>query len=222
MSCPFLKDDAAYVLGALDPDDRQRYEDHLKTCRTCTSAVRNLVGLPGLLARLTPDQVAATETEHEQPPPELLTALLRKANRERRGVRWRIGVAAAAVAASIATASTVIATHDTAEGPRAPVAAAVDLEPVGDWPVTASATLTTLQWGTSIEMRCEYTGDYSGQKVNYSLVVYDEDGKSHSLSDWQVIPNQEAWIQAGTAVPVDDIDRVEVQVGGHTVMRGDL
>ncbi|HEY0120031.1 MAG TPA: zf-HC2 domain-containing protein [Cellulomonas sp.] len=49
--------DAAYVLGALSPDDRHAYEDHLAGCERCRAAVAELAPLPGLLARASrPDE----------------------------------------------------------------------------------------------------------------------------------------------------------------------
>lgn len=41
--------DAAYVLGALSPEDRRDFERHLRTCDRCTAAVAELAGIPPLL-----------------------------------------------------------------------------------------------------------------------------------------------------------------------------
>lgn len=51
--------DAAYVLGALSSAERQDFERHLHSCPRCTEAVSELAGMPGLLARVDPDDVAA-------------------------------------------------------------------------------------------------------------------------------------------------------------------
>ena len=40
--------DAAYVLGALSPEDRRAYEEHLRTCDACRAALGELAGIPGL------------------------------------------------------------------------------------------------------------------------------------------------------------------------------
>jgi anti-sigma factor RsiW len=51
--------DAAYVLGALSSAERRDFERHLHSCPRCTQAVSELAGMPGLLARVDPDDVAA-------------------------------------------------------------------------------------------------------------------------------------------------------------------
>ena len=48
---PYLRWDAAYVLGALPPRERREYENHLAGCAECTTDVLELAGIPGLLAR---------------------------------------------------------------------------------------------------------------------------------------------------------------------------
>jgi len=50
MSCEHSHLDGAYVLGALSPGERQEFERHLLGCEECSRSVRELAGLPGLLA----------------------------------------------------------------------------------------------------------------------------------------------------------------------------
>ena len=56
--CPQWRHEAAaYVLGALTPGDRRRYEAHLRSCPACRGeGVAGLAGLPGLLRRLSAQQ----------------------------------------------------------------------------------------------------------------------------------------------------------------------
>src|SRR6185295_10124746 len=42
----------AYVLGALDPMERARFEEHLESCRACREELVQMAGLPGLLSRV--------------------------------------------------------------------------------------------------------------------------------------------------------------------------
>lgn len=219
MNCPFLRDDAAYLLGALDPEDRQRYEAHLDSCPACAHAVSGLAGIPGLLARLTPDQVAAAEGETEAPPPALLNSLVRTVDRERRVSRWRIVAATGAVAACLGVLGTSFAMHD----PRPPAPTGVALHAVGGLPVNATASLTQEPWGTRIQMSCEYDGQYANLTAEYELVVRDQDGMPHTLDSWRVIPGHATEIGATTALSRDDITAVEVQTrSGVTVAHGNV
>ena len=73
MTDRFTHDAAPYVLGALAPDERRAFEEHLTECEACTAEVRNFAGLPGLLA-----QVDVADLEVPTPdaplPPTLLPA----------------------------------------------------------------------------------------------------------------------------------------------------
>ena len=52
MRCEDGHDDAAYVLGALSPNERAAYESHLASCSFCREAVADLALVPDMLDRL--------------------------------------------------------------------------------------------------------------------------------------------------------------------------
>jgi Predicted transmembrane transcriptional regulator (anti-sigma factor) len=219
MTCPFLRDDAAYLLGALDPEERQRYETHLEVCPPCAQAVSCSAGIPGLLARLTPNQVAAAEGETEEPPPVLLDSLLRAVRRGRRVSRWRVAVAAGAVAACLGVLGAGFAMRDTT--PPAPPG--VSLQAVGGVPVSAVASLSAKPWGTQIQMRCEYRGQYTNPTAQYVLVVRDRDGDTYRLGTWRILPGHASEVGGTTALSRADIAAVEVQTtNGLTVAHANL
>ena len=92
----------AYVLGALDQDERLDVEQHLDGCASCRDEVARLSSLPSLLDRLS-SQEAVTGLQH--PPPGLLDDVVARIDRERRRDRrllrsWQ--VAAAGLAAAVA------------------------------------------------------------------------------------------------------------------------
>ena len=88
MSCSFVDSDAAYVLGALSPAERLAYERHLDTCADCTRSVRQLAGLPGLLARV--DPAVLEEPGDTVPVPDaVLTNLVGEVRRSQRRRRLR-------------------------------------------------------------------------------------------------------------------------------------
>ncbi|MEQ6903775.1 zf-HC2 domain-containing protein, partial [Nocardioides sp. YIM 152588] len=83
---PYAHDDAAYVLGALSPEERRAFEEHLTGCAECARAVREVAGVPGLLARLDASAFAVPE-ELPPVPDTLLPRLLARVRRRRRRAR---------------------------------------------------------------------------------------------------------------------------------------
>ena len=49
---PYARLDAAYLLGALDADERLAYEAHLAICRRCRAGLAEISAIPSLLAGL--------------------------------------------------------------------------------------------------------------------------------------------------------------------------
>jgi anti-sigma factor RsiW len=49
---PYARLDAAYLLGALDADERLASEAHLATCRRCRASLAEISAIPPLLAGL--------------------------------------------------------------------------------------------------------------------------------------------------------------------------
>ncbi len=47
---------AAYVLGALDPDELARFDAHVATCQACAADVQSLQRVTGVLARAVPER----------------------------------------------------------------------------------------------------------------------------------------------------------------------
>lgn len=206
----FHHDDAAYVLGALSPEERRRYEEHLATCPRCRAEVRALTGLPGLLSRVPLEEVAAEPVE---PPPELLTGLLQAAWRRRRRTRW-LAVSGGAVAAALVLVLSLLL----AFGPRQVTAPAQQMAAVRPAPVTATVALTRQPWGTDVRLRCRYTGpaDYGG---GYTLVVVSKSGRTEQISAWAAVPDTTAVLTGTTSASPDDIRAVQVRTtAGTTVL----
>jgi len=208
---PFTTFDAAYVLGALSDDDRHAFEAHLTGCDACSAAVASLRSLPGLLATVPSSQLDPSLVD-EPPPDTLLPRLLREVRRGRLRRRWITGGVAAAVAASVIIASTIVAS----DGSRTPGGHPVAMSAVVSSPIHATADIREVGWGTRIELRCTY--DTTGYPINgvYGLVVKDRTGKTHQLGMWSIVPGKVTTFTSGTALKRAQIAEVEITLPDGT------
>jgi Putative zinc-finger len=206
--------DAAYVLGALSPEDRHAFELHLRSCPNCTRAVREVAGLPGLLARA--DVAADLAEDDVQPPDDLLPRLLTRARRDRRKRRLLTGSGWVAAAASLVALLLVLVLGSRTTTPNvAPPSAMV---PVGSTPLTAQVSLTGVSWGTKIELKCTYPADYTDDEP-YLLFVVDEDHHEQQVGSWRVLPGKTATMNASTDLSDPDISQVLIKdADGSTVL----
>lgn len=221
---PYREWDAAYVLGALDPDERRAYEQHLAACRACREAVAELAGVPALLGQV-PAEVAtgvgaAGGVPGSAPAPDAtvvpLAALADAARRRRTRRRAVLAVAAAGLVAvgGLGGAAVVGAGADAVV---AADARTVTLTPVGGSGVSADLTLTSARWGTRLDWWCEYTADELAEGV-YELVVVEADGDRSVVGTWTSTGERTAaGLGASVAVPAEGIRRVELGVVGLDV-----
>jgi Putative zinc-finger len=227
--CPFAFDDAAYVLGALPPAERLAFERHLAGCADCERSVREIAGLPGLLARVPVDDVEAPPAA-EPLPDTLLPALLDHARRTERRRRWVVGLAAAAAVAAIAAASVAVfavvdddggspvADAPASSGPSsAPPEEMTPVHPGGE--DAATVALTSVAWGTRLDVVCRWAGgeeeesDYGhdGPSPTYALVVRSTDGDVQQVATWTGLPGKTMKVSGATSLARDDIAAVEIQ-----------
>ena len=217
MTDPFRHDDAAYVLGALDPADRDAFEAHLATCPACAARVAEIADLPALLSGIDRAQVLDAVLEETPALPDtVLPRLVREVRRERSRRRWYAvagAAAAAAVAASI-TAAVVTASGGTSRG-TAPAPHAVALRALVPTPVHATVALTAERWGTRITLRCRYAAS-SGPALRYDMDVYGRGGARFALGSWRIAGGEDVTYVSGAPVPPSAIARVDVTTSGGT------
>ncbi|HEY4226575.1 MAG TPA: zf-HC2 domain-containing protein [Pseudolysinimonas sp.] len=212
--------DAAYVLGALSPAERREYETHLEHCARCRAAVAELTGLPGLLGRLEPARAfelldepavdAALDAPAPPPPADLVARIeSRQAVRRTRRIRLIVGISAAAV-----VAGAIVAPVSIAVAPHHPTLTTA-LSQVVDSPLSADVTLTSVGWGTKVDMDCRYGDSGAGSSADaswdYALWVVQKDGTQSELSSWSAKSDSTVKLSAGTAVPVSQIAQVQVR-----------
>jgi hypothetical protein len=211
--------DAAYVLGALGPDDRRTFELHLATCDACTAAVAELAGLPGMLSKLDVDSATALiapnddhlgETVHE---PDLVQRLARAERRRKRRVRigWLSG--AAVLTAALVVSGVSVATLSTPQRPTT----SVSMTQVVPNAMSADLTVTAKHWGTRFDWNCAYARQWdSSGEHSYDLVVVDKSGVETTVATWSAYGEKAGDLSASTSIPTVDIRRVIIRPTGST------
>jgi hypothetical protein len=230
-ACEYAELDGSYVLGALSPTERQEYEKHLATCESCARSVRELAGLPGLIARVDP-VILEPAPAAEPVPATLLPSLVREVGRaRRRRVFATVGVAAAAVVAVGAMAisglggDTPPVASPPSPSPSVAAPAGLSMIPIGHAPVTGNLAFTSVGWGTKIDLTCSYRPDWEGyqelpKNATYGLFVVTRDGSTQQVGTWEAIGGKTMHFTAGTAAQRADIAAVEVRtVKGQPVLK---
>jgi Putative zinc-finger len=230
MTCEYADWDGSYILGALSARDRLEYEQHLDTCTACTRAVRELAGLPGLLA-----QVDASVLELSgaavQPPQTLLPALVHGVHRARRRRAFVIaGLAAAAAVLVVAVPVALTVEHedrqaragDTPSSTSAPRGQAMVV--LGRAPLRAELALQQVAWGTRLDLTCTYAADprqyHPPRSVTYVLFVRTRDGRSEQVGTWRAQEGKTMRLTAATAARRSDIASVQVRTAdGRPVLQ---
>ncbi len=221
--------DAAYVLGALSPSERQEFERHLVTCTGCARSVRELAGLPGLLSRIDEREVAGLG---DQPPvpATVLPAVLAEAAHRRH--RRRVLSMAGALAAAAVVAVLTLTVGGRLTGPDTGVAqpgthttvrpaATTAMTQIGQYQLSADLGLRNVDWGTRMSITCTYRGTSSGgDPPAYALVVRTRSGQEEQVATWRAVPGRATTIDAATAKPLGEIARVEVRTAqGQPLLR---
>ena len=223
MSCEHADLDGSYVIGALPPTERLAFEQHLAGCADCARSVRELAGLPGLLARVDQD-VLAHPPRDEPVPDTLLPALLHDVRRtRRRRSLMTVGLAAAAVTIAVGVPLAVSArvgehvvspSSGVSVGSQARSAGRA-MTPLGDAPVRARLSLSQVGWGTRLDLTCTYAAVaeryHLPPEVTYSLFVRTRNGRTEEVGTWRALRGRTMRLTAATAATRRDIVSVEVR-----------
>jgi hypothetical protein len=235
MTCPLSFDGAAYVLGALSGPERLEFERHLADCEPCTSGVREMAGLPGLLSRVDAS-VLETPPPDAHVPDTLLPSLFHAARRARRRRTLAAAGLAAAVAVAVAAVSapTVFSNDEAASSGRADAApsarpvspAGLPMSPSRWTPMEATLAMESVPWGTRLDLTCSYEEDLADYDLppstTYVLTVRTVDGRTERIGTWRAVAGGTMHLSAATAAERADIATVEVRTtGGRVLLRLD-
>jgi Putative zinc-finger len=219
--------DAAYVLGALSPEDRREFEEHLAGCSACQVAIAELAGMPGLLAAVAPEDaamwsVAPVPGADNTPPDTLLPKMITEIrSRRRRAMTALVAAAAAVVLVLGGFGLGRVLPADSGPG-------RVAFSPVEPSSMTALADLVPVGNGTDIRLECQY-GEYSDPTsgaayAKYAIYVVDRKGQAEDVKSWTAKPNKVMRPQGHTALSVTKIKRIEIRRidTGQTVLQAAL
>jgi hypothetical protein len=194
----------AFVLGALDPAERAEVDVHLVRCPACRDELAHLAGLPGLLGRLTVDEVVAGPV---RPDPALLERLLASVAHRRRARRRLLVATVAAALALVGAGGTAVGVLHR-EAPHLRVLSA-ESAPVQGAVVHASFGLLARPWGT--ELTLQLRGVRRGERCR--LVAVARDGRSEVAASWQASYAGRADVTGATSIAAVDLDSLRVVTG---------
>ncbi|WP_296607339.1 zf-HC2 domain-containing protein [Nocardioides sp.] len=226
-SCEHSHLDGAYVLGALAPEERLEFERHLRECPACARAVQQLAGLPGLLSQVSADVLESTPAPVPVPDT-LLPSLVREVRRGRRRRSWAAGLAAAAAVVTVVGVSVAVLTANDDDGapsatPSISAAPSQRMTPIGTSGTTGWLTLTSMAWGTRLDLTCSYPmpeGYVGGGPPTYEMVVRTSDGLATRVASWRGVADRPITVTGATELEAADIASVEVRIaGGPRVLR---
>lgn len=193
----------AYALGALDPDDRRRFERHLADCARCATEIRILAPIPGLLAHVEPDDLEAAIR------PETADAIARQVQRAERRLhasrgRWRLAAITSAAALLITAGLAVAVRSGGSVDPDDDGRTAATV--MSSLAQTTDVTTTTRGWGTQIDLAV--TG--LPQRSRYQLWAIDDDGTWSIAATWGPTDSGRARVTGATATPTDELGRLVI------------
>ena len=213
----FADDDAAYVLGALDPGQRAEFERHLEGCPLCQAQVDELAALPAALAVADPAGWTS-----EPPPASLLPHLLwqARAQRRRRRIRTAALAAVAACLISLLSIAGLSAWHTSQRPPirgfSAVAAAAGTVRATAELTATGNGTLLHVSCGhysgalgSSTSSEPGYRRPQPGEAVTYRLVVINRNGARQVPTSWS--PDRDIVFDTSTNWPERAIGALEIQ-----------
>jgi anti-sigma-K factor RskA len=221
--------DAAYVLGALSPEERRDFEEHLAGCSDCQAAVSELAGIPGLLAQVSPEDAAlvAAQTSQEVEAEALPKTLLPSRIADQRKRRRRLVTALVAVAAALVLIAGGIVWNTgllPIGEPRSPILLAFShVQPSS---ITATVEVVPQPEGTDFRVECQYAANGGHPREaydTYGIWIVDRSGSAVEAKTWPAKPNRVMRPEAHSPLNVSRISYVEIRnEAGETLLRANL
>jgi len=219
VTCQDVREDAAVAILTRAPIP-PTVNSHLRDCPGCQDEITPLLPLPGLLAAVSEEELAAVELPDEH----LLARMLSAADEIRaRRRRTHLLVAAAAVVALALPAGVLIYQGGTPRNDSP----SVEADRGGVEPVTVKRSakspatgvfgkvwLTPASWGSDLTFAIR--GVPAGEQC--SLVVVSRGGARESAARWRADYRGTARVSGAVSAAVPDIERIDVVAGDGNVL----
>jgi hypothetical protein len=184
----------AYVVGALNPEERRSVERHVGECPVCAAELAELEALPAMLDRVRPEDLQSVPVA---PSPDLfdrMSAAARRTGRHRRRA-WGLVAAAVLVLGGIGAG------------------VAVWVSQPDEQTVTASSgpvdvTLTASRAEDGVELYVAVEGMRPGEMC--TLVAVGRDGSWHPAGDWPVSADGDGEWESWADVELSELAEVAV------------
>ncbi len=185
---------AAYVLGALDTEERLSYEAHLAGCETCQSEIRSFSAIPGLLNKAGTDELV-------EAPPRVAESMVEKIQSEwselaRSRNRWRWLASAAAVVVLVLGFASLT--------PSSPPG--IEMVIQSGSVATGTVTLDERGWGTAITLELRELPPND----TYVAWAVDKNGEWQQVASWGTTPNSSAHVSGASSFQTADLERIVV------------
>jgi anti-sigma factor RsiW len=210
MTCPTTASAlGAYILGALEPEERRQFEEHLDHCAMCTAEFAEFAAIPALLDKVRPEDLQPVAVT---PSPELFERVSAAAHvtpdRAPRSRRWLLAAAAVLVLLGAGAGVIVWAANQ-----------GNDTVTASSGPVEVTMTATGEGDGTAIDVTV--AGMRPGEICR--LVAVDADGGHHPAGEWNVSEEGDGQWDSWADVPRDDLSEVVMYgEGDREVIRVEL
>jgi hypothetical protein len=207
MTCEMQGYVAAYLLGAIEPEEARALQGHLDECASCYDEMTAVAWIPSLLPLVAIEDVDALEGATEvaaddaPPPPAMLDRLLATTEGERRSRGFR-GKVAVVAAAALVVAGTALAVVDSRHASPARTVHAVDARTH----VSATVTVANRSWGT--ELGLSLRGAYP--RGTCSLIAHARDGHTDIAATWVASAQGTADVPGATAIPANQLSELDV------------
>ena len=211
--------DAAYVLGALNLEDRRTFENYLASNPERSAEVTELGAMPDILSVLSRDEALALTDLVDSPPAEdrgdNVASLARAAaKRQQRSRRTGLAVVVATAAALAIVGGVVGATVFPRTTGSVQTVAMAPMQPGSRPGLTAELAVTEKKWGTELNWACQYTKDWSRDVDSYDIVVTTRNGAQTTVGSWRPAGDEANGLSAATSIPTSEIRTVDIRVSG--------